>query len=394
MTRSRHAAHGPLPLLALIGIAWWPVAALADAGTPLVWSTAFHMLLGNALIGLLEGRLLARVFGLAVKRCGWWLVVANYLSAWCGMMLMEFLFARYATDIYSGLRITWLLVAGTYVLTLLIEWPFVAACFRGTQRWLVGSVKGSLLVQSVSYVCLFAGYWLLSATSLYTGMDVVSPTQMTRPSDVDMFFIAASDGDVYRSELAGSADVKIAELGSTNHWRDHLELRESPEDSDSWDLAVVGERREAVVVWPGISSRLQVPENQAWRTSQYYGWGRAFQVGNATNSAWSLGWAHWPDVGMWARDGSRTVRIAYGVPFGGWAPYRVVHLPHDQALLQLDQQICLVDIPARKIGLIKRGYGVLALLKDQIVQPDGPANGSQSIGPETNRTSSTPGGNR
>ena len=55
--------HRPL---ALIGIAWWPVAALADAGTPLVWGTAFHMLLGNALIGLLEGRLLARVFGLAV----------------------------------------------------------------------------------------------------------------------------------------------------------------------------------------------------------------------------------------------------------------------------------------------------------------------------------------
>ena len=56
-------------------------------------------------------------------------------------------------------------------------------------------------------------------------MDVVSPTQMTRPSEVIMFFISASDGDIYRSELTGSADSKIAELGSTNHWRDHLELR-------------------------------------------------------------------------------------------------------------------------------------------------------------------------
>ena len=125
-------------------------------------------------------------------------------------------------------------------------------------------------------------------------------------------------------------------------------------------------------------------------------WGTAFHLllGNATNSAWSLGWAHWPDVGVWAREGSRTVRIAYGVPFGGWAPYRVVHLPHDQALLQLDQQICLVDIPTRKIGLIKRGYGVLALLKAQIVPPDGPANGSQPIRSETNRTSSAAGSGR
>ena len=381
--------------LAVIVTALWPVSALADVGTPLVWGTAFHLFLGNALLGLLEGWLLARVFGLSARRCAWWLVVANYVSAWCGMMLMGSLFARYATDIYSGLRVTWLLVAGTYVLTLIIEWPFVAACFRGSQRWLMASVKGSFLVQSASYICLFGGYWLLSGTSLYTSMDVVSPAQMTRPSGVVMFFISAADGDVYRTDLSGSAEIKVADLASTNHWHDHLELRECPADTNYWDLAVVRERREAVVVLPRLSSQQQVPLKQAWRTSQYYGWGvGAFQVGDATNSLWSLGWAHWPDVGMWARDGSRTVRIAYGLPFGGWTPYRVVHLPHDQALLQLDQQICLVDIPARKIALMKMGYGVLALHEDQIVEPDGPANRSQPIRSETNRTSAAAGSDR
>lgn len=373
--------HSRLPRLALLGITFWPASALADAGTPLVWGTAFHLFLGNALLGVLEAWLLARVFGLSAKRCAWWLVVANYLSAWCGMMLMGFLFGRYATDIYSGLWMTWLLVAGTYVLTLIIEWPFVAACFRGTQRWFTASVKGSLLVQSASYICLFGGYWLLSGTSLYTTMDVVAPAQITRPSGVVMFFISAEDGDVYRTDLGESADIKVATLASTNHWHDHLELTESTADTNYWDLAVVRDRREAVVVWPRISSQVQVPQKQAWRTSQYYGWGvGAFQVGDATNSTWSLGWAHWPDVGMWARDGSRTIRIAYGLPFGGWTPYRVVHLPHDQALLQLDQQICLVDIPARKIGLIKRGYGVLALQKNQIVQSPKDWKGSRRVG--------------
>ena len=64
------------------------------------------------------------------------------LSAGCGMMLRGFLTARYATDIDLGLRITWLLVAGAYVLTLMIEWPFVAACFRGTRRWLTAKCEG------------------------------------------------------------------------------------------------------------------------------------------------------------------------------------------------------------------------------------------------------------
>ena len=139
-----------------------------------------------------------------------------------------------------------------------------------------------------------------------------------------------------------------------------------------WDIAAVFERRQARVVLPRVTTKERISDKQAWRTSQYYGWGTApFQVGDATNSNWHLGWAHWPDVGMWARDGSKTIRIAYGTPFGGYTPYRVIHLPGDKALLQLDDQICLVDIPAREIARIRRGYGMLAFEETQIVRPDG-----------------------
>ena len=103
------------------------------------------------------------------------------------------------------------------------------------------------------------------------------------------------------------------------------------------------------------------------------------QVGDATNSQWRFGWAHWPDLGVWARDGSRTVRIACGISFGGWSPYRVVQLPGDQALLQLDRQICLLKLSERKIALIRHGYGMLAFHKDQIIERDGAVDGSQAI---------------
>lgn len=376
--------------LALLVTVLCPVSALADVGTPLVWGTAFHLFLGNALLGLAEGWLLARVFGLAVRRCAWWMIIANYLSAWIGVSLMGFLFARYATDIYSGLLVTWLLVGGAYLLTLIIEWPFVAVCFRGTQHWLNASIKGSLLVQSASYLCLFGGYWLLSGTSLYTGMQVVSPEQMSAPHGVVMFFISSEDGDVYRSELGSRSDIKVAKLGSTNFHNDHLELRDSEIGSNRWDIAAVFERHQSRVVVPTISSKQQISDKEGWKTSQYYGWGiTPFQVGDATNSDWHFGWAHWPDIGMWARNGSRTVRIAYGTPFGGYTPYRVIHLPDDKALLQLDKQICLVDILGNKIARIRKGYGMLAFQQNLIVEPDSAANGSQPIRSETNRTSSS-----
>ncbi len=236
----------------------WPLSVLADAGTPLVWGGAFHLFIGNAIIGLFEGWLLARFFGLSKRRCVGFLIPANYLSAWVGIMLMSFLFNRFATDIYSGLRVTWLLIAASYLLTLLVEWPFVALCFRGTQRWFTGSIKGSVLVQSASYVLLFGGYWLLSGTSLYTNMSVVLPGQISAPRGVVMFFIACSDGNVYRSELGSFTDTKVAELNSTNHWEDHLELKESQADSNYWDLAAVLEKRQTVVLLPHISSTRQI----------------------------------------------------------------------------------------------------------------------------------------
>lgn len=82
---------------------------------------------------------------------------------------------------------------------------------------------------------------------------------------------------------------------------------------------------------------------------------------------------------MWARDGVRTVRVAYGLPFGGWSVWRVVHLPQDMALAQLEQQICLLDIPARQIALLNKGYGMLALLQEQILQPAGPPDGTEPL---------------
>jgi len=51
----------------------------------------------------------------------------------------------------------------------------------------------------------------------------------------------------------------------------------------------------------------------------------------------------------------------------------VIHLPSDKGLLQLGKQICLFDLPARKIARVRKGYGMVALQKDQIVEPAGGA---------------------
>lgn len=354
-----------------IGLVLMPVAAFADVGTPLVWANAFHLLIGNAILGIAEGWFLARVFKIPLRRCVGFLISANYVSAWVGMSELSYCFDRFATDISVGLRVIWLLIGAAYLLTLLIEWPFVVLAFpKGAGRF-AKSLRGNLIIQTASYVVLFGGYWLLSGKSLYTEFRVVPANQIAVPDRITMFYMLRSDGDVYKCELGDAQDEKVFDLNSTNQW-DHLVLRASESESNTWDLLVYdnrGRREDATVVLPSLTTLERVPEMQGWRTDQYFGWsGSVFQVGAATNSAWKFAWAHWPDIGMWGRKGTEEkVRVALGTPLGGWSPYRAVHLPGDQVLLQLDaRQICLVDVPNRKIALIRRGYGFLALLTEDL----------------------------
>jgi hypothetical protein len=53
----------PLLLLSLLGVVAFPQHAWANAGMALMWAGMLHLVIGNALIGLLEGVLLGRFFG-------------------------------------------------------------------------------------------------------------------------------------------------------------------------------------------------------------------------------------------------------------------------------------------------------------------------------------------
>lgn len=170
--------------VAVIAACLWPLNARADVGTPLIWASAFHLFIGNALIGVFEGYLLARFFELPRRRACGCLIAANYVSMWAGSIILPRLFYSMTTDIYNALQVTWALVGISYLLTLAIEWPFVALAFRKKPDWLKGSIKGSLLVQTASYLILFGGYWSLSGTSLYSKFSIVPPSEMVKPDGI------------------------------------------------------------------------------------------------------------------------------------------------------------------------------------------------------------------
>jgi hypothetical protein len=353
--------------VALLALA--PCFSKGDVGTPLVWASAFHMLFGNAILGLLEGWFLAKVFNLRKRRCIFLLILANYFSAWLGIYLVDVLRILQTIDIYNALQVSIMLIIVTYIFTLILEWPFIAVAFGRTPHWISRSLKASILVQTLSYILLFSGYWFVSGNDLYEDFTLVPASEISLPQNVSVYFISSADGNVYRRSHMHYSEM-IAKLGSTNI-SDFLQFQSSKTNPNVWDLVAVLDRwygpDHIIIVSKDIITN---PTEYVLFTQQYWGWGTAPQIGAATNSTWEFSWGHWPTVGLYGYDRKtkQNIQVNFGNPLIRWQMWRAIHLPDDRVLFQIgSDQLCLLDIEKRRIGLWDRGHGPVAIETDKIL---------------------------
>ncbi len=371
---------------ALLVLILAPVAQ-ANVGTPLMWAGMLHLILGNLLIGVLEGILLAKFFKAPTSRAIGLLILANYFSAWVGASLViGGVAGSIPIDLNNAWMVFWLAVAATYVATLVLEWPFVALIFRGDARWLRKSVCGSFVVQTVSYLLLFGWYWWASGTSLYTRTDVVELSAMSLPKDVVVHYIDAADGDVYSLPLGGEQARKIFDLNSS-HWSDRLLMRPHPTVEGNWDLvARLNSERGDDPTFVTIQQSLAGDTIPRWREtnpgSPEYGRelhvaGPVPKLGDARGSAWAFDVGFWPIEGLTgshAQTGD-SVWLTFDTVVVAWTIRNATHLPGDKVLLQLGgDQICIYDPEERQIALVARARGPIAVIaearSDELIDGD------------------------
>ena len=73
-----------------------------------------------------EGALLSRLFSLPMKRSVFTMILANYLSAWFGgLLLSSAIWDVFSIDLNNGWKWFWGMVVITYCVTLVMEWPFI-----------------------------------------------------------------------------------------------------------------------------------------------------------------------------------------------------------------------------------------------------------------------------
>lgn len=340
-----------------------------------MWAGMAHLFFGNALIGIGEGALLARFFSVPKGKAFGLMIPANYFSAWIGVLFVGSLVQRvFPIDLNNGWLWFWVMVAVTYCLTLLLEWPFVAWCFRGTPHWLGSSIRANFLVQSASYIVIFGWYWMASGTSLYTQMHIVAPSELSLPNSVIVYYISAADGDVYQRPLSHGNPSKVFDLHSANG-SDRLFMRPSAAGAHSWDLVarlysqnyqdprfVVIETNMTVDAAPNHRGATADPidyENGS------YNIGEAPRLDAVKEPNWEFRSGFWAMEGFSASNEAtgKRVQFSYETPFKAWAVRNAVQVTPDQALFQLgDDQICAFDPASRRVALLWRGRGPAAVI--------------------------------
>lgn len=381
---------GSVLLRTLVVVLALPQCAWANAGTPLMWATALHMVFGNALIGVGEGLLLARLFSLRATKCIVLMVLANYASAWLGgLFIGGSIVSAIPMDLSNAWKWFWIMVLVTYCMTLLLEWPFVAYCFRGTSRGFRRSVGASLTIQSASYLLLFGWYWMASGTSLYTEMNIAAPADLSLPESVLVYFISPADGHVYSRPLVGESEQRVFELGATNR-NDRLFLRPNTKDPNRWDLVAsvrvrgggyagevkVLENMSVEVASDSPGTRIGLPQHDGTWSDV----GKAPAVGDTTGSPWEFSTGFYPGEGLRISNkvtGEQT-RLSYETPFAVWPVRNAMHLPSDKVLFQLgDDQICAFDPVTRRVALLWRGRGPVAVIPKPPAEPSSTATDRQ-----------------
>ncbi len=361
--------------LCLLGL---PTPVLANAGTPLMITGTYYLLFGNALIGVAEGALLARIFRLPYRKSIGLLVLANYFSAWVGCgFLRDAMVSHASLDLHSAWPFFWTMVAATYGMTLVFELPFVAVALRKKPRWLFKSLWGSIVIQTASYALIFGWYWMVSGTSLFTETEVVALSDMSLPEEVLVFYISAGDGDVYMKPLVGSGEEKVHELNSSG-LDDRLLFQGSSEDEDHQELVVRVVNKQRGVEFVSLVKSFSADSVPAFdevvahleRDGNWFSFGPAARLGNAQESPWEISTGFWPLEGLRAeRSGAEDswIRVSYETPFGHWHARNAIHLPSDQVLFQLGtDQICVYDPETRQISLVAKGRGPTAVLKEDL----------------------------
>ena len=314
--------------------------------------TAGHVLVGGAVVGLFQGLMLARFWGVSRRRALVQMVAACYGSMLLVLPSAVFLVDRYVPLALLSTVAPWL-YAAVFVATLLIQWPFVRGAMRPRSRVATKSALACTILNALSFSMLFALY----ASTCNIGilrLQLVPAADVAWQSDPVVFYVDAQHASVMRTRPA-SMDTRIAMqyhgeqapmivghegavdacLPADSAGRDWTCWGLSPEDAQPH--FATPRPREVVAV--DLRTR-----TSAW-TFESGRQGVGLRVHEAGDSNWQS--------------------VALNAPLIARRVAQITVLPGDQLVLQVGREVCVLDWPKRTLSVLAAGTEPYVLLDEE-----------------------------
>ena len=366
-----------------------PATASANAGTPLVWLGMLHLVGLNLIIGNIEGLIIAILFRQAKAKTMGIMVLANYFSTASGGFGLLWLCNKYAgyflgdEPLYRAPIFLLVVAIIAFLSTIILEWPFCLWIFRKTTNKVLKSLAASCIVQIISYAGLAALYFWVSPISIYTKLDVTRDLSFAKNKNAWVYFISTKDGDLYRIRTNGSLSEKILDTDietKTFMYSPQLFIWSSKEKG-YWDLWLCGnevprKNRKIRLLLEKFAKKsftrkhtnlLGDPYDESGDVNDFNHivfWG-AEDLRVEEHPEWTVHAGFWAAEGVYAenKQEEQKLRVALETPFMMWHSRGASILPGDQVVYQLGNQIVLLDLNLRKIGLLHLGCGPVVVFE-------------------------------
>ena len=356
-----------LPFSLSISLVFIPSSTFANTGSALFMASVLQLLIGNIVIGILEGILIALIFKMKFRIMIPVMIVANYVSMIAGAFiiskpsLVSMLLGN--APLYNAGRAVVILAIASYFLTIILEWPFCASDMLRTPPWLKKSILASVIAQTVSYFFLFFFYSAASVSSFFDNVEVDSSVVSNSTDAATVFFISPEAGEVYRIRPNGQGLQKVLDL-EVESSSPRLIVRQA-EDLDRWDLWVRETYDEEHMLIQNFASAAPFGE-ELQDTNGHYRMDRAVYPGLADKKRWEVTTDMWPGVSIRAKNMKTGEQFSAGLetPFLRWPSSSANVLPSDKAVYEFGEQIVLLDLNSRKMGLITLGKAPVVVLDE------------------------------
>ncbi len=348
--------------------------AWADIGPTWVVGIMFFWI-GNPILGLIEGALVSWWAKVRYRRAAAVMIAANLFSAAVGVPVVQHFATAAQRTVpaetwfygYGTIQLRFLIAA--YILTVVLEWPFV--WFAGWPARARPARAGviSLAVQAVTYAALWVPMLKAGNTSIFRDFDCHA-----RPADVarlpGWIYYQATDGNVHRIRLDGTRDERAFRLDGSwaptsrpegfSPWQDwwpNLEARAS-ENGRGVSLWVVDRTRQVELATSIPGQATPLPDDPFMSLAPVPDLRPAAQRGTTFRCG------GWSTDGIWVNGpgASSTYYLGVGTVLADWPIRNATVLPGDVLVFQMGPHLLTVDWPRRLAARIATGRNPVVVL--------------------------------